>query len=166
MKIAIDVSQITAAKAGIEYYTFELTKSLISIEDKNQIILLSNKKEYLDQYPDKENVKKKLFLQNRPNLIWMIKVSLWLRIHKIDVFISPSFFTFSLLFPRTIQVIHDLALITNPEFFDKKVAKKFKSQMEFAVRYAKKLVTISYTTKNILNKIYHLIFLDYLQPNY
>ncbi|MCA9387032.1 glycosyltransferase family 4 protein [Candidatus Dojkabacteria bacterium] len=154
MKIAIDVSQITADKAGIEYYTFELTKSLIGIENKNQIVLISNKKEYLDQYPNKGNVAKKLISQNRPNLIWMIRAALWMRLNKVDTLISPSYLTFGFLFPGTIQVIHDLTLITNPEFFDEKVSKKFKRQMDFAVKYIRKLVTISNTTKKVLNKLY------------
>jgi len=53
-----------------------------------------------------------------------------------DILISPSNFSFAVFFPRTIQIIHDLAPIKYPQFFSRKGVFMYRNLLNLALRRA------------------------------
>jgi glycosyltransferase involved in cell wall biosynthesis len=143
MKIAIDTSTITSSKAGIGYYTFELTKALLKLDKLNSYCLITNNKDNLKDFEDYSNIQIIEIKSHSPGLKWIWKVSRFLKKEKFDLLISPSLFTFGVLFPKTIQIIHDISPITYSQFWPKKASLMFKLQLKLEVFRAKKFVTIS-----------------------
>ncbi len=157
MKIAIDLSQPAPEKTGIEYYTHELTNALIKIDKENEFLLFSNSSEYLRDFEESSKVKIQIFNRERVNFLWIIRASLFLRRHKVDILISPSNFMFNFWFPRTIQVMHDIIPLTNPRFWPKEAVTSFKKQLKIVAKRANLIGTISHTTRkefiNIFPKV-------------
>lgn len=152
MKLVFDLSRVSENKTGIENYYYELTKSYLNLDSKNEIILISNKADYLQEFPDK--FKKIVIKSEKPNFIWMIRVSIKLRLIRTDLFLSQSNFMFSTLFGKTIQVVYDLGPFIFPEYYEKDFIKKFKNQFKRASKSAKALVTISNTTRKDVVRLF------------
>ncbi len=154
MKIAIDFSQLGPEKTGIEYYTYELTKALIKADPETNFLLVSNNENYLNVFKGIQNVELKVFESDKINFLWIFKLGLWLRRQNVNALISPSNLMLNFWFPRTIQIIHDIVPVTNPEYWPRDSIKKFKLQLNIASRFVKKVGTISETTKKELIKHY------------
>ncbi len=154
MNIGIDASDITPNKAGIGYYSYELTKAMLNVDKDNHYTLFTNEIGNLKEFENLENVTLKEFKSKTPNIKWIIKVSMFLRKNNFDAFISPSYFMFGVFFPRTIQVIHDLAPIHWSSFWPKAAVRSFKWQLKLAVGRVKHFVTNSDYTKRDLNKTF------------
>lgn len=153
MKIAIDLSQLAPQRTGIEYYTHELVKALINTDDKNEYLLVTNSISYLDEIStEKENVEIRIFESRKVNFLWLFRMGMWLRTKEVDFLVSPSNLMLNVWFPRTIQIIHDIAPITHPQYWNLESIKSFKYQLNLAMNRAKKVVTISETSKNEIEK--------------
>lgn len=146
-KIAIDSTPLSLTRAGIGYYAFELCQNLPSCDPENRYFLLTHNKDTLVEFNFPENVEVIEIKAKKPGLLWIIKSALWARRHKVNFLISPSNLIFSILFPRTLQVIHDLIPITHPEFFTLKSRILFKFLSFLAVRRAKAVITVSETSR-------------------
>lgn len=146
MKIAIDLSQISKSKTGIEYYAFELSKEIIKKDLQNQYILVTNNIEYLQGLKLPSNTSVLERKADRPNFKWIRETDNFLKKHKIDYLLSVSFFMHSLFFPRTIQVIHDLSPINFPQSYPLKAKLMFRVQLLIASYRAKMFLVISRTT--------------------
>lgn len=152
MKIAFDLSQANNQKTGIENYYHELVKAYLKVDEKNEIVLISNNATYLEDYSDK--FEKIVIKSSSPNFLWMSRVAFKLRRIKADLFLSQSNFLFSVLFNKTIQVVYDLGPFIHPEFYEPGFVKKFKRQFRTAARLAKGFVTISETTRKDVVRLF------------
>ena len=154
MKIAIDISSADEKKAGIGYYTFELARALVNADNDNHYFLYTNKKLLEHSDLESDNAEVIEIKSDSPNLKWIWKTVRDIKQKKIDWLISPSVFTFGVLFPNTIQIIHDLIPLKYPEFWPKKAILMFKSQLKLESKRARFFATNSETTKKDLIKFF------------
>ena len=139
MKIAIDISIITPSKAGIGYYAHNVVESLAKVDSTNEYTLITNdlKNFNFNHLPENFNILE--ISSERGGFKWIWKVSRLLNKEGYDALISPSNFSFAILFPRTIQVIHDLAPIKFPQFFSKKGVFMYRLLLNLALKRAYKI---------------------------
>lgn len=146
-KIAIDSTPLSLTRAGIGYYAFELCQNLPACDLENRYFLFTHNKDTLVEFNFPENVEVIEIKSKKPGLLWITRSALWARKHKVNFLISPSNLIFSVLFPKTLQVIHDLTPITHPEFFTFKSRMLFKILSFLAVRFSKAIITVSETSR-------------------
>ena len=147
MKIAIDVLPAEVNPAGIGQYTLSIISTLFELDKENEYIIYSTK----PFATDKKNVviKKNKFLP-LSGVMWMYKVAKHAKENGVDVLISPSNMLFPLLFPKTIQFIHDLGPVRFPQFFSKKGAFMYKWLVKNILPKAWKIAVVSETVKQEL----------------
>ncbi len=150
MKIAIDLSMVNPKKAGIGHYAYELCKSLVINDPDNFYLLITHNSNDLEELAsDIKSVKNFEIIEitsSVPNFSWLWRVSKYVKQNNIDLIISPSNFTLSILNSNTIQIVHDLAPIKHPEFFGFKSSFMYKILLKLAIKRAKIISTISNTT--------------------
>jgi glycosyltransferase involved in cell wall biosynthesis len=141
MKIGIDTSTITEDKAGIGYYTYSIVKELLENDKENTYTLFTNNISNLKSF--KKEISKNTEIveikAERPGFFWIRKVVRHLYKEKFDRFVSPTNFLFGILFPKTIQIVHDLAPIKHPEFFTKKGSVMYKLLLNLAINRTHKI---------------------------
>ena len=123
MRIAIDITSIETNPDGIGQYTSNLMNALFSIDKENEYILYSTR----PYETDKQNIvipRHKLFPFK--GIVWMMKVASHARKNKVDALISPSNHLFSILFNKSVPVIHDLTPVFYPQFYNWKGAATYK----------------------------------------
>ncbi len=147
MKIAIDLSMVDSNKAGIGYYAFGLTQGLIKTDKENDYLIYTNDKNKLSELSFPANFSIVELDSSKINIKWIWRVYRDILKHKIDIFISPSNLLFGVLFSKTICVIHDIAQIKFPEFFNTKGRIIFKLLLDLVLAKQKVIVTNSNTTK-------------------
>lgn len=138
MKIGIDLSPINKRKAGIGYFTKELTNALIKIDSVNSYVLYSNSEESFSEIKFKQS-RLRLIESSEPNFGWIKKTSEFIS-KECDILISPSNFSFSFFYKNTFQVVHDIAPILFPEFFPRSASLKFRILLWFALRRSSKIL--------------------------
>ncbi|MFQ5493383.1 MAG: glycosyltransferase family 4 protein [Candidatus Dojkabacteria bacterium] len=147
MKIGIDLSPSEDSPAGVGQYTISIVSKLVEIDTKNTYFTYSKAPIFL---PNTENIvihrSRGLFSGVR----WMRKVSSDAKKRGVELFISPSNHLFSLLFPKTVQFIHDLAPLKTPGFFKPKARILYPLTAKMALRRSWKVVTISQAVKDEL----------------
>ncbi|MFS8130991.1 MAG: glycosyltransferase family 4 protein [Candidatus Dojkabacteria bacterium] len=148
MKIAIDISIITPNKAGIGYYAQSVVEALAKNDSKNEYTLFTNDKKNSTFNKLPKNFKVEEVVSERGGIKWIWKVSRRLRKEGFDILISPSNFSFAILFPRTIQIIHDLAPIKFPQFFSRKGVFMYRNLLNIALRRAYKIGVPSNAIRN------------------
>lgn len=149
MKIAIDLSPIEDSPAGIGQYTSNLFSKLVEIAPSNEYYSYSSKSL---RFKDTENIiinKKSLPFKG---IFWMREAAKDMKKKNIDVLISPSNQLFSMLFPKTVQIIHDLAPVIYPEFFPRFAGTKYKRTTLIALKHAWRIAVPSYQIKKELMK--------------
>lgn len=145
MKIGIDLTPALKDKAGIGYVAFSMIEALSKIDTNNQYELLTN------IYPSDlnlnlaSNFKITVIDSTKADTFWMLKGSKYLKENKFDAFISTSNFLWSIIYPNTIQMVHDIAPIRYPQFFSKKGSLFYNIQLRLALKKARFVVTISKT---------------------
>ena len=149
MRIGIDVSSIELNKAGVGYFIYSLLNALLEIDKENEYFLYTNKIQNVEEFNIFENVLIKEIKSEKVDFKWIYSVSKVLR-KDVELFISPSNFTFAILNRNVIQVVHDLAPIKFPQFFSKKGAIYYRLQLKLEVRRAKKIISPSESTRQEL----------------
>ncbi len=152
MKIGIDLSCINESMAGIAYYTFELARKIQQIDTHNSYVGYTYSYKQAELFKDFFNMEIKVMEARRPNFKWIVKVSSDLKKNKIDLFISTANFSFGIIFPNTIQILHDIIPIKYPQFWPKKASIFYKYQLKLEAKRAKYFATNSLTTLRDLNK--------------
>lgn len=151
--IAIDLSPAEITPAGIGQYTVNLTRNLIAVDKKNHYLIYTTKPfDKINYEEDRvENVVIPFPSSFRARGIrWMLEVNKDLQKKKADLLISYSNHFFSLIFPNTIQFIHDLAPIKYPQFFPVKARLMHPFTTRIALQKSKYVATISNTVKKEL----------------
>lgn len=163
MKIAIDASRAVNERAGIGRYTLELIKKLIEIDKDNQYLLFFSfmrssiyKKKIIKEFQKYKNVEIKIFKipGNLKEKVWGWKVSWFKRFLKgVDVYYAPSFLEVNLgLNLPQVVTIYDLTPFLFPEHLGKKLSDFFNLRTKQACEKAAKIIVISESTKNDLQK--------------
>ena len=156
MKIAIDALRINVSKkTGTEHYSFEIIKNLLLIDSskKNQYILYSRKPilKLLSEFSGNCFINKIISL---PRLWTQIGLAWKMLKDKPDVLFIPAH-TVPWIHPKkTVAVIHGLEYEYFPDaysFFEK-FHLRFTTKL--ALKWAKKIIVPSQSTKNDLIKFY------------
>lgn len=152
MLIAIDYFPAQINPAGIGQYCLNLTNALIK-NDKFNMYLVFSKKPITDliKSPNYKNIviEPAKFGPGK-GLRYMNKLASISKKEKVDLLLSMSDHALTLLFPRTVIFIHDLAPIKYPEFFPLKSRTIYKLGAKLAAKKAVKIVTISNSVKEEL----------------
>ncbi|MEP7103989.1 MAG: glycosyltransferase family 1 protein [Candidatus Dojkabacteria bacterium] len=150
MKIAIDISMITTTKAGIGYYAQSIVEALSKVDEINEYTLITNNKKNLEFKDLRKNFKVLEIVDGRGGFKWIWKVSRMLKEEKYDLLISPSNFAFAIFFPKTIQMVHDLAPIKFPQYFSRKAGFMYRILLDLALRRAYKISLLCNTIRDEL----------------
>lgn len=163
MRIGFDLRTLIEGKVtGVETYTINLLRALLTIDQKNTYVLFANAGSTLSAIPEfmGANVEKRFF--RFPNKLFNFSQR-FLRYPKIDkliggvdVFFSPRFL-FSALSRncRIVITVHDLSFIRNPEFFSLKgrIWHKLVGD-KAAAKNAAHIIAVSQSTKNDIIKYF------------
>jgi glycosyltransferase involved in cell wall biosynthesis len=151
MKIGIDLSPTEGNPAGIGQYIISLFSKLAESDTDNQYVTFSTHPLFL---PNTENVVVR-WPRHFPmkGIRWMIAVSSAARKRKIELLISTSNHMFTIFFGSTFQMIHDLAPLKFPKFFNFKARIIYPLTTRIALNKAKKIITISETVKSELLRL-------------
>ena len=163
MRIGIDCRTILSPelgeKAGVGHYTFYLVKNLLGIDKKNEYVLFfdhrfPNTKEF-----KQKNVKivhfpfsqyKKYMPYGYAHLI----VSAVISRENLDIFHAPAnTIPLSLDIPSVLTV-HDLAIYKHPSWFPPKQNFSTKYLVPRSVKKAKKIISVSNSTKKDLKSVF------------
>ncbi len=156
MKIAIDASRINVSKkTGTEYYSFEIIKNLLLVDSnkKNQYILYSRKpiSKLLSEFSGKNFINKVISL---PRFWTQIGLAWKMLKDKPDILFIPAH-TIPWIHPKkTVAVIHGLEYEYFPDAYS--FFEKFHLRLttKLALKWAKKIIVPSQSTKNDLIKFY------------
>lgn len=151
MKIAIDASNLSGKKTGIDFMTEGIIEGFASFPEHKYLIYVTEKFRrgkgmisVVDQNPGKfEVVRIKKPSGVASGLRWYLSATRDMRRKQVDAFISTWTFTASLLFPRTIQIIPDLSPFVFPQMYKRKHRFMFRLTLWLATLRAWKFVTIS-----------------------
>lgn len=152
MKIGIDASTITPDKAGIGYFTYSLLKEVLKADTANSYTLFTNKQSLLSEFshdlPAHATIAE--IPEAKAGFTWIRKVVRVLKKENYDLFFSPTNFTFGILFPKTIQMVHDLAPLKYPQFYSGKGAFMYRILLRFMVRRVYKIGVLCKTIREEL----------------
>jgi glycosyltransferase involved in cell wall biosynthesis len=157
MLIGIDASRaIKQNKTGVEWYAYYVIENLIKIDSQNQYILYCAAKpnEWLKKLGERKNIKIK-------RLRWPFKffwtqgrLSLEMLFNAPDVLFIPAS-AMPIIHPQnTVAVIHDVGFISYPEAYSKWQKFYLNWSTRFAVRHARKIITISEFSKQEIIKYF------------
>ncbi len=152
-KIALDLSPAEVSPAGIGQYTVNLTRKLMELDKQSEYFIYTTA-----PFPQLEYDNKRIHNIVIPfppryrarGIRWMLDVTKDLKKRKIDLLISYSHHFFSLIFPNTWQVIHDLGPVKYPQFFPVKARMVYPFTAKMAMQKAKKVLVLSKTVKKEL----------------
>ncbi|MBI2448605.1 glycosyltransferase family 4 protein [Candidatus Microgenomates bacterium] len=149
MLIGIDASKIgVKGKTGVEEYATQILRYLIKNDRTNRYILYAphDISPALDKLPDNFSLKiiSAPFFWTQIRLAWQI----W-KDH-LDLFFTPSYAPPVFCFVPHIAVIHDVAFRLFPENYTLLQRMILEITTRLAIGRAKKIITISQTTKNDL----------------
>jgi len=164
MKIGIDITMLVYAGSGVANYTFNLVKTLLEIDKKNEYRLFYSSFRrpknfyYLDQL-------KKLggkiydfpFPPSLLKIIWgkfnIIPIELFTG--KVDVFFFSDFLRPPLLKgTKGLTTVHDLTWKLFPEYHTKDVIEAHQKKLEKTIEFGDTIIVDSENTKNDLLKLY------------
>ncbi len=154
LKIAIDLSMVDNRSAGIGQYASSITESLLRNDKKNTFTIFTNNIDNLKTFKEFVGESKNFEIREIKGrgVLWILKVSKLLKSENYDFLLSPSNFLFGILFPNTLQWVHDLAPVKYPKFFKKSSSLMYKLLLDLLLLKGKYIATISETIKEELIK--------------
>lgn len=156
-KIGIDCRIYSTKFTGIGRYTYELTRRLFHLDNKNHYVLFFNNPQYHEYIPPSHNVKKVLVNAGHYSLAEQTTFLKKLLKEKLDLMHFPHFNAPIFYFRPSIVTIHDLII----SFFPGKKYSPFKRfayniVMNRATKNAKQIIAVSENTKQDLIKHLHV----------
>ncbi len=153
MIIGIDASRTGyKQKTGTEYYSFNLIKNLIKLDKKNKYLLYSRNSLPQDLQNLPENFKTKIMYF--PRFWTQIRLSQEMFLNKPDLLFVPAH-TIPIIHPKkTVITCHDVGFRNYPSSYSKFQLWHLEFTTKKAVKWAKKIITVSKSTKNDLINIY------------
>lgn len=156
-KIGIDCRIYSTKFTGIGRYTYELTRQLFHIDNKNHYVLFFNNPQYHEYIPPSHNVKKVLVNAAHYSFAEQTRFLRLLLKEKLDLMHFAHFNAPIFYFRPSIVTIHDLII----SFFPGKKYSPFKRLayhfvINSAVRKAKKVIAVSENTKSDIIRHLHV----------
>ncbi len=157
MTIGIDASRaLKQNKTGVEWYAYYIIENLLQIDSANQYILYykNQPNEWLKKLSERKNVKIKRLCWPFRYFWTQGRLSLEMLLHKPNVLFIPAS-AMSIIHPKnTISAIHDVGFMKYPEAYSKWQLKYLKWSTKFAVKHARKIITISEFSKQEIIKYF------------
>lgn len=170
MIIGIDGNEANVKnRVGIGEYAFELLRQFSSLELKvpssakapvdrqssKFVIYLKNNP--LDDMPKENSVwKYRVIKPGKLWTQWRLPLDLYMHKPRPDVFFSPSHYAPRFSPILSVISVMDLSFLYYPDLFNKKDLLQLRSWTEYSVRKAKKVITISNSSKNDIIKEYKI----------
>ena len=164
MLIGIDGNEAnTSKRLGVGEYAYELLMQFSALchsreggnPDHKFLIYLKN--EPLPTMPKpSNNLKYRILKPKKLWTQWRLPLDLYLHNPRPDVFFTPTHYAPRFSSVPTVITILDLAYLYFPEMFKKTDLYKLKNWTAHSVRNAKRIITISQSTKNDIIKEYQI----------
>ncbi|AKM82773.1 TPA: glycosyltransferase family 1 protein [Candidatus Berkelbacteria bacterium] len=155
MTIGIDTSRaVKEHLTGTEYYSIELIKSFMKLDKEDRFLLYSPKdpRPNLGHLPENFHTKIMPF----PKFWSQVRLSIEMLSNKPDVLFVPAHLV-PIIHPKnTVTTIHDLGFKHFPELYPAKELLYHNWGMNFSVKHAKKIITVSEYTKKDLLETYNI----------
>lgn len=154
MRIGIEAERANVAHpTGVERYASELIKNIAKLDQENEYILYfrTQPQEWFTKLPSNFKLRVIYF----PKLWTQIRLTLELLLHPVDLFFMPIQ-ALPFLHPKnSIITVHDLAYEIYPKAFTPFMLFYLKLTSRWGVWRAKKIITVSDSTKNDVVRIYN-----------
>lgn len=164
MIIGIDVTMLVYAGSGVANYTYNLVKTLLEIDKKNEYRLFYSSLRRPKNFYYLDELKKlggKIYNYRFPLTLLQLW---WGRLHiipvewfigKVDVFFSSDFLRPPLLTgTKGITTVHDLTWKIYPQFHEQRIVDAHTIKLKKTVKYQDAILADSQSTKNDLIKYY------------
>jgi glycosyltransferase involved in cell wall biosynthesis len=176
MIIGVDVTMLVYAGSGVANYTFNLVKTLLEIDKKNEYRLFYSSFRrpknfyYLDEL---EKLGGKIYAFRFPPSvlqIWWSKFNIipveWF-IGKVDVYFSSDFLRPPLLRgTKGVTTVHDLTWKIFPQYHELRIIKAHAIKLAKTIKYRDAVITDSLSTKKDLSKYFPEIHKEKVQVVY
>ncbi|NOZ62198.1 MAG: glycosyltransferase family 4 protein [Calditrichaeota bacterium] len=162
MKICIDARVVINEKTGIGNYTYNLIKSLLQIDRKNEylIYVFSGLAEsHPLQKLEYENLSKRIISLRPVTSKQQIAVRKLLAHDSPDVYHYPNWDVPIFQNVKTIFTIHDLTYLLHKNFYAKHSRLKeiyTFLNIKYGIKKAEKIISVSQTTKDDLQKLFEI----------
>ncbi|MFA5770207.1 MAG: glycosyltransferase family 1 protein [Patescibacteria group bacterium] len=164
MTIGVDITMLVYAGSGVANYTYNLVKTLLEIDKKNEYRLFYSSLRRPENFYYLDELKKAggkiCDYRFPPTLLqlWWSKLHIipveWF-IGKVDVFFSSDFLRPPLLNgTKGITTVHDLTWKLFPEYHEERIIKAHEKKLEKTIKYQDIIIVDSQSTKNDLIKFY------------
>ncbi len=152
MKIAIDIREAGKQKTGKGWYTYNIVKEILKLDNRNQYLLYGNSKK--NPYKDFKNVKFKHIEAGSAK--WHFKVIKDIKDKNVDLFFAPTSYIIPAFAPKNLRVIitiHDLVAFLFPSSHNKKAMIVERLTLKKALKKVSDVFVVSENTKkDLLNK--------------
>jgi glycosyltransferase involved in cell wall biosynthesis len=146
MRIAIDIREVGAKRAGKGYTIFELVNHLAKIDQENNYLLYSQKSLSWNL-----PARFKLKIVDGRSLIWHRNLAREMVRDNVDVFLAGlSYINAILSRVPTVVIVHDLAVFNSPVKSKRKSVIVEKLTLKRACQKAKEILVVSEATKKAL----------------
>lgn len=158
MLIGIDGNEANVEKrVGIGEYSFQLLKQLKEFQASNFEFQIYLKDNPLPSLPKEDHHwKYKVIKPGKLWTQWRLPLDLYFNNPKPDVFFSPSHYAPRFSPVKTVVSVMDLSYLYFPELFKKKDLLQLRAWTSYSVKNAKKVFTISNSSKNDIIREYNL----------
>lgn len=163
MKISLELQPCLRVKSGIGIYTYEIAKALQDINDLKKIGNVFNFKKKINSTEYLKGID--FEINTCSYLSYGIYRRLWniipLKYNKlfkdeVDVYHFFDYIVPPRIEGKVITTIHDLTYEFYPEIMEKKTLKRIKSGIEYSVKRADKIITISKSSKEDIMELFKI----------
>jgi glycosyltransferase involved in cell wall biosynthesis len=175
MIIGIDANKATLQqKTGIEWYTYHLLESLLKLQTKHNFILYSKYPLIDNQFSFGKNIQNRVLRWPLKRAWYQIRFSSEMFLREPDVLFIPSHTIPLIHAQNTVTTCHDVGFARFPELYSNFELKYHLYSMRFALKAARKIITISNFSKQEILEMFprvnadkiKVIYLSYDEKNY
>ena len=141
-------------KVGSGAYCFELLKSLYEIDKKNNYLIYLPQKPTADMPKETTHWKYKTIQARKLWTVTALSPEFLFKKEKTDVFFTPTHYLPPFAPKNCVITILDVSYIYFPELFNKRDLVQLKKWTKYSAKKAKKILTISKSSKNDIIKEY------------
>lgn len=163
MRIGIDCSSLLTVKTGIGYYTQNLVKELLEIDEENQYVLFLNsysKKLQWHSFFGKPHIKLSRYKIPGPLLLrswrYLNFPPIELFTGKVDIMHSPSGYILPQMRGKKVVTIHDVYFARHPDKTDKLGGQYLNKTLPKKLKTVDKIIVDSLFTKNEVKEIFNI----------
>jgi len=150
MLIGVEGRTLQGPRYGVGRYLSSLLRELVELGDHDYLIYLSEPIEPLDF--SSRNLAFEI-LEHAPSLLWRHgRLPMAMKLDKVDLHFSPSYFLPLVKVCPSVVVVHDLIIKVHPEWFVKDSRFRFDDLFWREVKKAEAVITVSeYSKKDIVD---------------